>query len=125
MELEIHELQSPQAQDALDKLVRGEDVLIIKPISLTNVEDEGLTLLVWSTWENEKLTRELATQEVVDGRKLFDEILESWSSLQKFVAGREVPCFLHYDYGGGSYRICELRLDGTINWNLPKFRSST
>jgi len=123
MELESHEIHSDRAQHALAKLVTGEDVLIIQPISLTNVEDEGLTLLVWSNWENEKLTRDLATEEVVEGRKFFEKILESWNSLQEFVAGRELPCFLHYDYGGGSYRICELCLDGTIIWNLPRFRS--
>ena len=122
MELTQNDLSTPRAQLALENLASGIDNVFIDHISINNTRTEGLVLTVWSAWSTEHLTRDIADAEIRKRKESLERLSGEWPELERLIAQKTIPCFLHDDYGMGGVRICELKEDGKIEWHLTDLK---
>jgi hypothetical protein len=120
MELQPQDFHSDRAALALSRLAERKDVVLIRPISLTNFPGEPLTLVVWSNWKSENLTEETALDELRAGLQMYAKLLEGWDGLKDLVGTQRLPVYLHEDYGMGSIRVAEWLPSGESKWHLPR-----
>lgn len=119
MEIFARDIEAERGQLALAMLKKGEGVLLIRPISLTNFSGEGVKLLVWSTNNTERWSRDEAARELEEGKRFFENLLAQWEDLRLAIKGLTIPCYLHHNYGMGSTRMAQLKEDGEIEWLHP------
>ena len=105
--------------NAVDSLLQGADIIRIPPISITNFEDEGLSVKVWSTAAHTEASVEVAIAEFSDGIELFHDVCNEWQRLGELATSERPPFYYQYDYGGGSVRLGSADYFGNIKLNLP------
>lgn len=120
MELQPQDIPSERAALALSLLAAHKSVILVPPISLTNYPGEPLTLIVWSNWQLENLTDDIALNELLTGRRAYSALLDNWDELKRYVGNRHLPCYLHEDYGTGSIRVAELLPGGSLKWHANR-----
>ena len=127
MNLSVKVIGIERAALALELLAEGQDVVLFRElsISITNYSVEGLSLVVWSSWDYPaRDSKDDITSEINKGKRSFEEIFHQWPELRNLINGCELPCFINYDYGTGSYRICELKKMEILSGYNPKAFSS-